>query len=154
MLTKRRTPTDAPTKEVRGGFPVHFHYTTGIVGEKFFYGLKDGKLLANTCPDCSKTYLPPKMFCEDCFTELTDLDLKDLRQTGELVSFTQTFLDHRGEPLENPYYLGLVKVDGADTVFFHKLITSQKPSIGMKVKAVWNDERKGSLFDLKGFEPA
>ncbi len=152
MIPKRRTMTDAPTHEVKGDFPIHFHYTVGIVGEKFFYGLKDKKMLAVTCPDCSTTYFPPKMYCEDCFTELTDLEFKELPQEGTLESFTKVFLDHRGNPLDEPYHLGLIKVDGSDTYFFHRVFG--EPEIGMKVKALWNDERKGSLFDLKGFEKA
>lgn len=154
MIPKHRPNTDAPTHEVRGGFPVHFHYTAGIVGEKFFYGLKDKKLLAVTCPDCSMTYFPPKMYCEDCFTELTDLELKELPQEGTLESFTKVFRDHRGDPLAEPYYLGLIKVDGADTLFFHKFIGDSEPEMGMKVKAVWSNETKGSLFDLAGFQKA
>ncbi len=154
MIPKRRTLTDAPTHEVIGSFPVHFHYTVGIVGEKFFMGMKNRKFLAVSCPDCSTTYFPPKMYCEDCFTELTDLEMKELPQEGTVESFTKVFHDHRGDRLENPYYLALIKVDGADTLFFHRLIGDSEPEMGMKVKAVWNTETKGSLFDLEGFEKA
>ncbi len=154
MIPKRRTMTDAPTHEVRGEFPVHFHYTVGIVGEKFFLGLKDKKFLGVTCPDCSMTYFPPKMYCEDCFTELADLELKELAQEGTVESFTKVYKDHRGDALDTPYYLGLIKVDGTDTLFFHKLIGDAEPKMGMKVKAVWSSETKGSLFDLEGFEKA
>ncbi len=154
MLPKRRTMTDAPTHEVRGGFPVHFHYTVGIVGEIFFNGLKEKKLLGVTCKECSTTYFPPRMYCEECFTELTDEEFKVLEQQGTIESFTKTYKDHRGNPLAEPYFLALIKIKGSDTVFFHRLINVDEPKIGMTVKPVWNETTKASLFDIVGFEPA
>lgn len=151
MLPTKQDQHNKPTTSVRGGFPVHFHYTAGIAGEKFLYGLKDKKLLATTCGSCDTTYLPAKMFCEDCFDELGEDSWTELEQTGELFSFSEVFVDHRGNDLEKPYFLGLIKVKGSDTTFFHKLVDISEPVIGMEVKAVWADDREGSLFDLKGF---
>ncbi|MHA2253337.1 MAG: Zn-ribbon domain-containing OB-fold protein [Candidatus Kariarchaeaceae archaeon] len=154
MLPTRRNIHDPPTREILGGFPVHYLYTVGISGEKFFKGLKDQKILGNTCNACNMTYLPPKMFCEDCFDELGEGTYKELGTEGELVSFSQVFYDHRGDKLSDPYFLGLIKVDGSNTTFFHKLLNSSEPKIGMRVKAVWNSERIASIFDLQGFEPS
>lgn len=151
MLPTKRDQHKFPTTSVRGDFPVTYHYTAGISGEKFFLALKERKLLANTCSSCNMTYLPPKMFCEDCFDELGDDTYKEITSTGEVFSFTEVFYDHRGDRLVNPYFLGLIVVDGSDTKFLHKLLVSN-PEIGMKVKAVWNDNRVGSIMDLMGFE--
>lgn len=151
MLPTKRNIHDAPTSEVEGDFPVHYHYTVGIAGEKFFYGLKDQKFIANTCNSCDMTYLPPKIYCENCFDELGEESYKEVGPEGELFSFTEVHYDHRGEKLDEPYFLGLIKVNGTDTTFFHKLANISDPKIGMKVKPVWEDSREGSLFDLKGF---
>jgi len=151
MLPTKRNHHGKPTTSVRGGFPVHFHYTAGEAGEKFFYGLKDQKFLATTCSSCDVTYFPAKLFCEDCFDELGEDAWKELEATGELFSFTEVFVDHRGDTLDEPYFLGLIKVKGSDTTFFHKLVDVSDPKIGMELKAVWNDDREGSLLDLKGF---
>jgi uncharacterized protein len=152
MIPTKRNQKGMPTKEVHGGFPVHWLYTAGDVNEKFFYGLKDQKLIANTCETCNYTYLPPRMFCEDCFDELGESTYKELPLSGELVSFTEVYKDHKGKPLSQPEVIGLVKVDGSNSVFYHKLINTSNPSVGMKVKPVWSDNREGSLFDLTGFE--
>ena len=114
--------------------------------------LKEQKLIGNTCESCSFTYLPPKMFCEDCFDELGDSTYKELKAEGELLSFSQVFFDHRGDKLSEPYFLALIKVDGSNTTFFHKLLNQNDPKIGMRVKVVWNSERNASLFDIEGFE--
>ncbi|MHA2253408.1 MAG: Zn-ribbon domain-containing OB-fold protein [Candidatus Kariarchaeaceae archaeon] len=153
MLPTRRYTHNAPTKEIYGDFPVHYLYTVGIAGEKFFYALKDQKLLANTCPTCNHTYLPPKIYCEDCFDELGDESYKELDQKGNLFSFTEVYRDFRGHKLEKPYFLGLIKIQGSNTNFLHKLVNVSEPSVGMELKPVWNDERVGSIFDLQGFEP-
>jgi uncharacterized OB-fold protein len=94
------------------------------------------------------------MFCEDCFEELGEGTYKELRTEGEIVSFSQVFYDHRGDKLSEPYFLGLIKVDGSNTTFFHKLVNSSDPKIGMRVKTLWNSERTASIFDLQGFEPS
>ncbi|MCH8906579.1 MAG: hypothetical protein IH840_05775 [Candidatus Heimdallarchaeota archaeon] len=152
MLPTKRDQQGVPTTEVWGDFPVTYHYTVGISGEKFFEGLKNQKLVANTCNSCNKTYLPPKLFCEDCFDELTDDSYKEIKASGKLVSFTEVFLDHRGDKLSDPYFLALIQLNGTDTTFFHKLINTNNPTIGGNVTAVWNDTRSGSLFDLNGFQ--
>ena len=153
MLPIRRNIHNAPVKEIEGDFPVHYLYTVGISGEKFFSGLKEQKIIGNTCEACNFTYLPPKMFCEDCFDELGDETYKELKNEGEVVSSSEVFYDFRGDKLSEPYFMGLIKVDGSNTTFFHKLLNTNDPKIGMRVKAAWNTERTSSLFDLRGFEP-
>jgi len=151
MLPTKQDQHDKPTTEVKGGFPVTFHYTAGIAMEKFYYGLKDQKLLANTCDHCDFTYLPPRFFCEDCFAELGDENYQEVGPSGELLSFSEVFVDKRGDLLDSPYFVGLIKVEGTNTKFFHRLVNIDKPEIGMTVKAVWEDDRSGSYLDLKGF---
>lgn len=152
MLPTKRNQFNAPTKEVRGDFPVNFLYTVGISGEKFFLGLKDQKIIGNTCSSCNFTYLPPKIFCEDCFDELGDNTYKELPGTGEVFSFTEIFFDHRGDKLKETYFLALIKLDGSSSTFFHKLVNIPSPIIGMKVKPNWNSERSATIFDINGFE--
>ncbi|MDH5404634.1 MAG: Zn-ribbon domain-containing OB-fold protein [Candidatus Heimdallarchaeota archaeon] len=151
MQPTRRNIHNAPRTSVKGGFPVHYHYTVGISGEKFFYGLKDQKFISNTCDACNFTYFPPKMFCEDCFNELGDQSYNELKQEGTIVGVTKVFFDFRGHKLAEPYYMGLIKVDGSNTTFFHKIVDIENPEIDQKVKAKWNEDRVGSIFDLEGY---
>ncbi len=153
MIPTRRHMHEAPTREIIGDFPVHYLYTVGIAGEKFFKALKEKRIIGNKCESCDRTYVPPKIYCEDCFDELGDDSYKDMEAKGTLFSFTEVFYDHRGDQLKTPYYLGLIKIHGSHTTLFHRLVNLTEPSIGMDLKAQWNEKRVGSIFDLVGFEP-
>jgi uncharacterized OB-fold protein len=52
--------------------------------------------------------------------------------------------------------VGLVRLDGADTVLMHFLVDAADPEIGMRVEAVLKPKsrRIGSILDVEGFRPA
>jgi len=56
----------------------------------------------------------------------------------------------------SPFVFGTIKLDGADTGIIHLLgeIDFEKIRIGMRVKAVFNEERKGDIRDIKYFRPS
>ena len=151
MLSLERNKNDA-LKYVEGSFPGYYLYTAGIAGEKFFQGLKNKKLIASVC-ECKNcithTFLPPRIFCECCFCEITNY--KPVKDTGTVYSYTEVYYDEKGTKLSEPMVLALLNIDGTDTLFLHKLIT-RNPTVGMHVKAVWNEKRKGTLLDIKGFK--
>ena len=58
--------------------------------------------------------------------------------------------------LDEPEIIALIKPDGADTCLVHR-VAEAKPSdveVSMRVRAVWTEETKGELSDLKYFKPA
>ena len=59
-------------------------------------------------------------------------------------------------PVEPPYVLALIKLDGADSGFTHILgeVAPENVKIGMKVEPVFADQRKASVLDIKYFKPA
>jgi uncharacterized OB-fold protein len=75
---------------------------------------------------------------------------------GVLESFTVGYVDVEGEPLDQPVMVGLVRLDGADTVLMHLLIENGQPSIGERVEAVLepSGSRTGSILDIRAFRPA
>ncbi len=157
MLPFMRIDHDTPTRHVKGILDTNYYrYTAGIAGEKFFEGLKENKLVAVACKDCkdcedSHVYLPPRMYCECCFAELTDYFA--VPDTGTVVSFTEVFQDVEGKPLSEPVILALINIDDTDTLFLHHLIDVDELYVGLRVKAVWNEQKNGSLLDIKGFKP-
>jgi uncharacterized OB-fold protein len=57
-------------------------------------------------------------------------------------------------PLDRPVTYALVRLDGADTVFLHRLLdVDGDPTIGMRVRAVLASDREGSILDVEGFRP-
>jgi uncharacterized OB-fold protein len=117
----------------------------------FFEALRDrGVFLGSRCENCGITYLPARMFCERCFgSSPPDVECGP---GGFLESFTIGYIDVNGEPLGQPQTLGLVKLDGADTVLMHRILEGDQPlEIGSRVGAVLNLERTGSILDVEGF---
>jgi len=137
-------------RKVAGELPVSFRYTPGVGNTAFFHGLLDrGAFVGSRCPECELTYVPSRLFCERCFSELS-ADA-ECGPEGELVSWTIARVGIDGEPLTEPETIALVKLDGADTVLMHRLIDVPEPAIGMQVRAVVREERTGSILDVEGF---
>ena len=140
------------SRKIEGELPVGFRYTPGVANTAFFEALRDrGVLLGSRCGSCGVTYLPARLFCERCFAELTP-DV-ECGPEGELISWTVGRVGIDDEPLDEPVTVGLVRLDGADTVLMH-LLQSDEPQIGMRVRAVVREDRAGSILDLAGFAPS
>lgn len=153
MFEKLSDPRDIIT--VEGKIPLRHRYTPGVAGEAFFVALKDrGEILASTCPSCATTYCPPRLFCERDFAELSP-GVK-VGPGGVIESFTVGFTGVEGEPLDEPVVVGLVRLDGADTVMMHFLVDADELEIGARVEAVIlpKAKRTGSILDIRGFKPA
>ena len=136
-------------RKVAGELPVRFRYTPGVANTAFLDALRDrGVLLGSRCEACGVTYLPARLFCERCFAELfADVECGP---QGELISWTVGHVGIDDEPLEAPVTIGLVQLDGADTVLMHFLRVDE-PRVGMRVRAELLDDRTGSILDIKGF---
>jgi uncharacterized OB-fold protein len=136
-----------------GEFPVRHRYTPGVAGTAFFTALRDrGVLLGSRCEACSYTYVPARLFCERCFAELA-ADT-EVGPGGELASFTIGFVGLEGEPLDDPETIGLVRLDGADSVLVHRVLDADEPlEIGERVEVVLrpDGEREGTILDIEGF---
>jgi uncharacterized OB-fold protein len=141
-------------RTVHGELPVAFHYTPGVGNTAFFEALRDrGVLRGSRCAACDVTYLPARIFCERCFAELA-ADT-ECGPGGTLESYTIGYVGIDGEPLDQPVGIGLVKLDGADTVLMHRLIGGGPWQIGAEVEAVIRQSaaRTGSILDVDGFKP-
>lgn len=153
MFEKLTDPRDVLLWE--GQIPIRHRYTPGVAGEAFFKALKDrGDFLGSHCGSCGITYCPARLFCERCFSELgADTNVGP---GGVLESFTVGSVGVEGEPLEAPVTVGLVRLDGADTVFLHFLVDTEDPVIGERVEAVLEPKAKrtGSIRDIRGFRPS
>ena len=92
MLEKIARPEQIRRWE--GDLPVRHRYTPGVAGDAFFTALKErGVLLGSRCESCAYTYVPARLFCERCFSELS-ADT-EVGPGGELVSFTIVFRGSR-----------------------------------------------------------
>ena len=131
-------------------------YTSGVAGDRFFKKLRDtGKLSATVCPKCDITYMPPRMYCERCFTELTEW--KELDPWGQVGSYTVAHIDEKDKELKEPRVWAFIKIEGANGGLVHNIgeISAEELKTGMKVEAVLKpqNERTGEITDIKWFRP-
>ena len=131
-------------------------YTYGIAGERFFREIKDnGKLMGTKCERCGLIYLPPRIYCERCFSELKGW--LDIEGKGKVHTYTIAYFDLDSSRLTKPVVLALVKFDGIYGGLVHRLgeVKPEEVSIGMPVEVVFKPkkERIGSILDIKYFKP-
>jgi uncharacterized protein len=153
VLEKLTDPRDVRLWE--GQIPVAHRYTPGVAGEAFFRALKDrGEFTASRCESCGITYCPPRLFCERCFAGPFDADLI-VGPQGTVRSFTVGYVGVEGQPLEEPSAVGLIQLDGADTVVVHFLVDGGELVAGARVEPVFvaKRSRTGSILDVRGFRP-
>ncbi len=156
MALKERLNKNIEAKVWYGELPVESLYTVGIAGEKFFRAIKDkGIFLGTKCHKCEMVYVPPKIYCERCFEKLEDY--VEVAQCGSLESFTCVHIGLDGERLEEPVFIGLIRLDGVSTCLVHKLgeTTIEELCMGMRVCAVFKPKakREGSINDILYFKP-
>jgi uncharacterized OB-fold protein len=154
MITQKIEKT-SEIKSWPGEIPVHNLYTVGVAGERFLRAIKEeGKLLATVCEGCRKDFLPPKIFCPFCLSELSQW--KEIPPQGRVETFTVSRLDISGAPLKEPQIFAFIRLASAGGLI-HRLggIAPDKVKIGLKVQAVFKPsaERTGSLLDIDSFRP-
>lgn len=135
-----------------------WRYASGMAMERFCVGLREGRIEALRCDVCGRRYLPPRPFCGNCRRRLSTW--VPVADCGMLVAWTVVhlpILDGRtGEVRPAPYGMGLVRLDGADTAINHYLAESdpERLRIGLRVRAVWREARRGAIDDILHFEVA
>jgi len=142
---------NAVLKTWRDHIPLDWKYTAGVAGERFLQLLKQGTIQASVCRSCGKSYLPPKIFCKDCFVQVTEW--KEVHaDSGSIYSFTRV---RSVDGNESPQLLALIKFEGIEGGLIGKFKPGrEEPRIGMKVKPVFKkkNQRKGDLSDIEYFE--
>ncbi|MBC7263570.1 MAG: Zn-ribbon domain-containing OB-fold protein [Chloroflexi bacterium] len=139
-----------------GEIPTRYRYTMGLAGERFFREIKErGQLLGTRCPSCGCIYVPPRLYCEQCFEKLDEW--LEVGPQGTVHSFTVLHLGLDGSALEQPKIIAFVQLDDADGGLVHYLgeIEPEEVYIGLPVEAVFKPkaERVGSILDIQYFRP-
>lgn len=136
-----------------GDMEAQYVYTSGIAGDKFFNELKKGKFLGTKCDQCGKVYVPPRMYCEECFKALTEW--VNIPNKGIVDTYTVVHVDRDENLLETPEIRAFIRMEGTDGGFVHMLdVPAEAVKIGMPVKAVFKKEkeREGRITDILYFK--
>ncbi|HDM60029.1 hypothetical protein DRP04_00470 [Archaeoglobales archaeon] len=152
-------------KDVRvlmGHISLAYQWALSPTDARFFDELRNKRIMGTKCPKCGRVLVPARKFCPRCFVDTTEW----VEVSDEGVIVTSTLVGEKlrfeGQPIEPPYGLAVIKLDGADVGFSHfiggidfsdpeKSMEKMKP--GTRVKAVWNEKREGKITDIKYFKP-
>ena len=120
---------------------------------RFFRELKDNKKIMGTkCPQCNTVYCPPASDCPKCYVPNEWLEVGP---QGTVVAYTISYMPALWIKRKPPLPMALIKLDGADTSFLHYISEVEIDQLknGMRVEAVFQEERKGYITDIDYFRP-
>ena len=129
-------------------------YTAGAIGTKVLTSIKDKKrILGMKCTTCNRVLVPARSICQDCFEPLKEW--VEVSDKGTVQTYSVVYEPTICQPIEPPFIYGIIQLDGADNGFVHMLggVEIEQLYIGMRVQAVFKEERTGSILDINYFKP-
>lgn len=134
-----------------------YDWSVGKVWSRFFRELRDNKrIMGLRCPECENVYVPPRSVCPRCFVEMNDW--KEVGNEGTIKAYTVVRFPYinpnTGEDIDIPRPDIMIQLDGSDTRLLHKCDVAEesKIEVGMRAKAVFAEDRNGSIHDIKHFK--
>ncbi|MBU1672560.1 MAG: Zn-ribbon domain-containing OB-fold protein [Actinobacteria bacterium] len=146
--------SEEPVEVVEGDLDIEYRYAYGEYYDRFYREMRDNRrIMGVACARCRCVLLPPRPYCGFCY-EPVDRWV-ELADEGTVQTFTNVQLPFPGQPTEPPYIYAFIMLDGAAVQFPHLLgeVDPARARVGMRVKAVWAENRKGTLHDIKYFRP-
>lgn len=129
-------------------------FSAGAVGSRFLIELRDKKRITGMrCPACNRVYVPARSICKDCYGQLDEW--VEISDKGTVLTYATDYETKSIQPTGTPIIYGIIQLDGADTGFVHMLgeVDPEQLRVGMRVQAVFQKEREGSILDIKYFKP-
>jgi uncharacterized OB-fold protein len=140
-----------------GDMQADYLYPNGVAGNRFFkHIINKDTFLAAKCTKCCNIFFPPRLYCEDCFEEISEDNWFEIPAQGEIILHTLVTIDTYGKILRKPKIIGMIKIDKTDSSLIG-LIETDNPHEnldGLKVEAVFKPkkEREGNLKDILYFK--
>ena len=124
---------------------------------RFLDELKQGRIVARKCSKCSRTLVPPRMYCEQCFRPTDEWTY--VKDTGRVNTYSISHVAADASRLKEPLLVAVVELDGASPGMgiLHTLneVEASRVQVGLRVQAVWKPagEREGAITDIRYFKP-
>lgn len=134
---------------------IEYPYTSATgraVGRVLTAFRDEKKILGLKCPKCGRVVAPAQDYCDICAVDMDEW--VEVGQEGKVVTWAVMRRDVAIYPHKTPFAFALIQLDGADTAMLHTILAKDYSSIkeGSRVRAVWKDEREGSIQDIDHFE--
>ncbi|MDY7034857.1 MAG: Zn-ribbon domain-containing OB-fold protein [Thermodesulfobacteriota bacterium] len=127
-----------------------FNYSYGKISRFFQELMENKKIMGTRCTKCGVVFCPPTSDCPKCWVPT---EWVEVGPEGMLLHYTIINLPVLWMDKEVPYTLGLIKLDGSDTGLMHFVDETDKTKLkrGLRVKAIFAEERKGYITDIDQF---
>jgi uncharacterized OB-fold protein/putative sterol carrier protein len=133
-------------------------FASGPVMGRWFAGLREKKFLANKCPECGRTQIPPREICAICRVRVHEF--VELGPAGTVTNYDIVYFASpdplTGAGRDTPYAPIYVVLDGASEqeafAFELKKEDISRIKVGARVRPVWADKPTGSFRDVLCFE--
>jgi uncharacterized OB-fold protein len=149
----RRAPTVSQPDVLHQAFELGFTYTrsTGPVVGRFLTGLRDRIIVGIKASD-GRVVVPPMEYDPDTAEALSEF--VEVGQEGEIVSFAWVKEPREAHPMDRPFAWAMIRLDGADVPMIHCVAADAEDDVatGARVRAVWADEPRGFITDIRCFE--
>jgi len=137
---------------------IYQRFATGPVMGRWFSGFRERRFLANRCPRCGRTQIPPREICAQCRVRVEEF--VEVGPKGEICEIDVYYYASpdplTGKVRETPYATIYILLDGATAqeTFAHRLRREDidEARKGDRVRPVWAEETQGRFKDLLYFE--
>jgi uncharacterized OB-fold protein len=141
---------------IDGKMALPYQYFAGAVGSRFIVALRDAKkILAVRSESTGRTLVPPRQTDDRTFEYLGE-SWTEVADEGVVTGFTVIRYREPYQPKEPPYILALVRLDGADSAIAHIVegVAPEEMRAGMRVRAVFAEEKRDNILAIDHFAPA
>ena len=136
--------------------PIRLEYeiNAGVAASKYLRGMAEGRILGQRAVDSDKVYVPPRG-SDPTTGAPTEIEV-EVGPNGTVTTFCVTNIPGLSElapPV--PYVSAQILLDGANTPWLGLVqgISVDDVRMGLRVRAVWDDDLRPDARCLKWFEP-
>ena len=134
---------------------LQYNFTAGKAPARFLSQVKKGVLTGQRCPRCANVYIPPRGSCAAC--GVATKEEVALPNKATVQSFTIVAIPIPNNPIQPPYVIANLVVDGANLSFIHLMseCVNEEVHIGQRVEAVWKPEEEWgyAMDNIRYFKP-
>jgi uncharacterized OB-fold protein len=151
------TDPEKPVDVVPYSMTLHYEHAFGPYYGRLFDEIKTNRrIMGVRSPTGDGAMIPPREICD--ITHKPTGTWVEVSQTGTVRAMSVIYLEFIGQKQPPPYIYAEIMLDGASTRLIHNVagidMSRAKELVkpGTRVRAVWREERTGSLEDISHFE--
>jgi uncharacterized protein len=146
-----------PVEVVPYQMKLHYEHAFGPYYGRLFDEIKTNRrIMGVRSPTGDGAMIPPREICD--ITHQPTGTWVEVSQTGTVRAMSVIYLEFIGQKQPPPYIYAEIMLDGASTRLIHNVAgidmarAKELVKPGTRVRAVWRDQRTGSLDDISHFE--